>query len=265
MRYEDILVKWNDEKGATFEDLLALLESYQVIYAYNSGKIENDNITYHDTREIFDKDGVVSYTGDLRTLYEMQNSKDAWKFLLEALQQRLPLDEKLLKRFQKLLTKNTYDEHRWKTGERPGEYKKKDYVTGEKEVGTLPEWVHEEVSELLEELEDVEDNKALIAAAYFHAKFENIHAFADGNGRVGRLCMNYILLVHNHPPITIFDEDKKEYYKALEAWDDRQSLSELIDFLKKQAEKTWSQVFDKGRCEEKGKWLKDFLGENNEG
>ena len=90
-------------------------------------------------------------------------------------------------------------------------------------------------------------------------------AFADGNGRVGRLCMNYILLVHNHPPITIFDEDKKEYYKALEAWDDRQSLSELIDFLKNQAEKTWSPVFDKGRCEEKGKWLNDFLGENNEG
>ena len=259
MKYEDILVKWSDAKGDTFEDLLVLLESYQIIYAYNSGKIENDNITYHDTREIFDKDGVVSYTGDLRTLYEMQNSKDAWKYLLEALKQSLPLDEELLKRFQKLLTKNTYDEHRWKTGERPGEYKKKDYVTGEKEVGTLPEWVHEEVSELLEELEAVEDDKALTAAAYFHAKFENIHAFADGNGRVGRLCMNYILLIHNHPPITIFDEDKREYYKALEAWDDRQSLKELIDFLKNQAEKTWSTVFDKGHCMEKSKGLKDFI------
>ena len=103
MKYEDILVKWSDAKGDTFEDLLVLLESYQIIYAYNSGKIENDNITYHDTREIFDKDGVVSYTGDLRTLYEMQNSKDAWKYLLEALKQSLPLDEELLKRFQKLL------------------------------------------------------------------------------------------------------------------------------------------------------------------
>ena len=259
MRYEDVLVKWNDVKGNTQEDLLAVLESYKVIYAYNSGKIENDNITYHDTREIFDKDGVVSYTGDLRTLYEMQNSKDAWKYLLEALQQRLPLDEELLKRIQKLLTKNTYYEHRWKTGERPGEYKKKDYVTGKKEVGTLPEWVHEEVSELLEELQDVEDRMTLTSAAYFHAKFENIHAFADGNGRAGRLCMNYILLIHNHPPITIFEEDKKEYYKALEAWDDRQSLNELIEFLKKQAEKTWSPVFDKEHFKEKSKSLKDYI------
>ncbi|MBP3261738.1 Fic family protein [Pseudobutyrivibrio sp.] len=259
MRYEDILVKWKDAKGETMDDLLSLLESYQIIYAYNSGKIENDSITYHDTREIFDKDGVVSYTGDLRTLYEMQNSKDAWKYLLEALQQKMPLNEELLKRFQKLLTKNTYDERRWITGERPGEYKKKDYVTGEKEVGTLPEWVHEEVLELLEELEDVEDSKALIVAAYFHAKFENIHAFADGNGRVGRLCMNYILLIHNHPPITIFEEDKKEYYKALEAWDDRQSLKELTDFLKNQTEKTWSTVFDRGQRREKSRGLKDYI------
>ena len=79
----------------------------------------------------------------------------------------------------------------------------------------------------------------MTAAAYFHVKFENIHPFADGNGRTGRLAMNYFLVLHNHPPITIYEEDRNEYFSALEAWDKAQSLEPMQKFLIAQAEKTW--------------------------
>ena len=97
------------------------------------------------------------------------------------------------------------------------------------------------MAELLEELLDVPDSKALTAAAYFHAKFENIHPFADGNGRTGRLAMNYFLVLHNHPPIIIHEEDRKGYYESLEAWDARQDLEPLLIFLQEQTAKTWEK------------------------
>ncbi|MCR2046193.1 Fic family protein [Acetatifactor muris] len=126
-------------------------------------------------------------------------------------------------------------------GERPGEYKRHDYVTGREEIGAAPEDVSEEMEELLSELADVEEADALTAAAYFHAKFENIHPFADGNGRAGRLAMNYFLILHNHPPVIIHEEDRLEYYTALEAWDSVQDLDPLRNFLRMQTEKTWEK------------------------
>jgi len=128
---------------------------------------------------------------------------------LTAFQEKRLLDEGLIKEFQRILTQNTYDSRRWQLGERPGEYRHHDYVTGREEVGASPEDVSEEMSELLEGLADVADKKALTAAAYFHAKFENIHPFADGNGRAGRMTMNYFLVMHMHPPITVHEEDRR--------------------------------------------------------
>ena len=240
-RYEKAVTLWQGKKINTDAELAEALNSHRIAFAYHSGKIENDQITYNDTREIFEHDGVTSYTGDLRTLFEIRNARDANELLLTSFGKKRALDEKLLKEFQFCLTQNTYDTRRWQLGERPGEYKKHDYVTGREEVGAPPEDVQEEVSELLEEMQDFPGDKTLIAAAYFHAKFENIHPFADGNGRTGRLVMNYLLLLNNHPPIIIHEEDRKDYYAALEAWDRLQELEPLVQFLKDQAVKTWDR------------------------
>ena len=144
-----------------------------------------------------------------------------------------------------MLTQNTYDTRRYQLGERPGEYKLHDYVTGKEEIGAAPEDVAEEIAELLAELQDISNDKALIAAAYFHAKFENIHPFADGNGRTGRLLMNYLLVLHNHPPIVIHEEDRRAYFEALESWDSVQDLEPLIAFLKEQTAKTWQKQIER--------------------
>ena len=109
------------------------------------------------------------------------------------------------------------------------------------EIGAAAEDVQEEMAELLLDLTEVEEKNALTAAAYFHAKFENIHPFAEGNGRAGRLAMNYFLVMHAHPPIIIHEEDKKDYYAALKAWDSSQNLTPLCSFLREQTAKTWEK------------------------
>jgi len=239
--YEKAVELWRRKGIKTDAQLAEALNGHSIAFAYHSGKIENDAITYHDTREIFEHDGVTSYTGDLRTLFEIHNAKEANELFLCAFRDKRPLDEAFIRQLQFQLTHGTYDTRRWQLGERPGEYKRHDYVTGKGEVGAAPEDVSGEVAELLGELQDIDTKNVLTAAAYFHAKFENIHPFADGNGRTGRLAMNYLLILHGHPPVIIHAEDRRDYYEALEAWDTRQDLAPLRTFLQRQTEKTWEK------------------------
>lgn len=243
--YEKAVALWRRKQVTTDAELAEALNGHSIAFAYHSGRIENAQITFNDTREIFEHDGVTSFTGDLRTLFEISNAKDANEFLLSSFNEKRPLTEELVKEFQFLLTRKTYDTRRWQLGERPGEYKRHDYVTGKNEIGASPDEVPEEMDELLTELADVPEDKVLTAAAYYHAKFENIHPFADGNGRAGRITMNYFLLLHGHPPIIIHEEDRKAYYSALEAWDERQELSPLVDFLREQTAKTWKKQIER--------------------
>ena len=239
--YEKAVALWKSKNIDGDAALAEALNGHSIAFAYHSGKIENENVTYHDTREIFEHDGVTAYTGDLRTLFEIRNARDASELFLTAFQEKRPLDESLLLDFHKALTKNTYDARRWQLGERPGAYKKHDYVTGREEIGAPPEDVKEEMDELLEDLTDFPPEKVLTAAAFFHVKMENIHPFADGNGRTGRLAMNYLLVLHDHPPIIIHEEDRRAYYDALEAWDTAQDLTPMKIFLTEQTAKTWAK------------------------
>ncbi|WP_130837374.1 Fic family protein [Lachnoclostridium sp. Marseille-P6806] len=250
--YEKAVVLWRQKNIQNDAELAEALSSHSIVFAYHSGKIENDRITYHDTREIFDHDGVTSYTGDLRTLFEIQNAKNANELFLVSFRDKRPMNEAFIRELHQVLTQASYDTRRWQMGERPGEYKHHDYVTGREEIGAAPEDVPEEMDELLAELQDVSEENALTAAAYFHAKFENIHPFADGNGRCGRLAMNYFLVLHNHPPIVIHEEDRKAYYTALEEWDTHQELTPLCAFLKEQTAKTWEKQVGRAERRKRG-------------
>ena len=73
--YEKALELWHQKSITTDAALAEALNSHSIAFAFHSGKIENDRITYHDTREIFEHDGVTSYTGNLRTLFEIRNAK----------------------------------------------------------------------------------------------------------------------------------------------------------------------------------------------
>lgn len=230
---------WKSRQITNASELAAALARFSVPFAYHSLKIENEQITYRDTCEVFENDGVTASIGDSRTILEIRNAKEAFDLFLKDFNDRRPVDESMVKGFQYTLAKDTYDPRRVEFGERPGEYKHHDYVIGKREVGAALEDVAEEINELIAELQGFPRDRLLTAAAYFHVKFENIHPFADGNGRVGRLLMNYLLVLYDHPPIIIFEEDRFEYFNALDKWDSAQELEPMIAFLKKQAAKTW--------------------------
>ena len=80
--------------------------------------------------------------------------------------------------------------------------------------------------------------KPLVLAAIIHNQFEHIHPFQDGNGRVGRLLLNYVLLQYHYPPINIALEDRKEYYASLQQYSQHGKLRPTLQFLIKQYKKT---------------------------
>ena len=87
--------------------------------------------------------------------------------------------------------------------------------------------------------------KPLILAAIIHNQFEHIHPFQDGNGRVGRLLINFILLKNKYPLINILLENRAEYYQTLQEYSKNQNLRPTILFLIKQYKKTLKQMTTK--------------------
>jgi Fic family protein len=87
--------------------------------------------------------------------------------------------------------------------------------------------------------------KPIVLAAIIHNQFEHIHPFQDGNGRVGRLLLNYILLKSKYPPVNISLEDRGEYYQTLQEYSKNQNIKPTITFLIKQYKKTLKQVTTK--------------------
>ena len=71
--FEKILEQWQSYDIKSENDLDYYLDNFRILFAYNSNHIENPNTTYHDTREVFEHGTVSSFTGDLRTLFEIQN------------------------------------------------------------------------------------------------------------------------------------------------------------------------------------------------
>ncbi len=74
----------------------------------------------------------------------------------------------------------------------------------------------------------------LVLAAVVHNQFENIHPFQDGNGRVGRLLLNNILLKHKMPPLNIELKNRHEYYSALQAYENEHNLRPTIELMLKE-------------------------------
>jgi len=79
----------------------------------------------------------------------------------------------------------------------------------------------------------------LLLAAVMHNEFENIHPFQDGNGRVGRLLLNYVLLQHNYPPINILLRDRMRYYKCLRKYDKENNIKYTLKFFISQYKKQY--------------------------
>jgi len=247
--YHKAVLLWKSFSIQSPASLNQSLDSFRILFAYHSGKIENDAITYNDTHEIFQHDWVNSFTGNPRTLFEQQNQKTCYDFLAPKIIAKEPITIGLVKEIHAILTAGTYDERRYiERGERPGEFKKHYYVTGLLEVGSSPGDVPLDMDSLLIDIRESTASRSILpetllkAAAYFHARFEYIHPFADGSGRVGRSLLNYFLMIKAHPPLIIHEEDRSQYFESLRAYDRHEDIEPMYEFLLFSLEKTWEKI-----------------------
>ena len=113
-------------------------------------------------------------------------------------------------------------------------------------TGVSKEQLNDYLADLIYWYEDNKNKfKPLVLAGIIHNQFEHIHPFQDGNGRIGRLLLNFILLKNNYPPINILLEDRQEYYHTLQEYSKNDDIKPTILFLIKQYKKTLKMVTTK--------------------
>lgn len=186
----------------------------QIDLTYNSNHIEGSRLTHDQTRYIFETNtiGLTDGSVNVDDIIETTNHFRAIDYIIDNTDGNLT--ETFIKHLHFLLKSGTSDERRaWF---KVGDYKKLPNEVGGNDT-TEPENVHREIQALLKEytgrkhptLEDIID---------FHQRFEAIHPFQDGNGRVGRLIMFRECLRFGFVPFIITDELKMFYYRGLHNW-----------------------------------------------
>lgn len=240
--YENIISYWKNSKRDTEDDINRMLSNFWLLSTCDSNNIEEGKLNYHVTREVFDGSTITVAGAYPKDIVEAQNSKILRRKVVTNLVNHEVITPELIKSFHKVYMNGLYDDRRYDRGERPGTFKVNDYCVGLSSEGSLPENVDTDIRSLCEEVNNTTSGAVLEVAAYFHLVFESIHAFSDGNGRIGRLMMNYLLMLKDHPPINIFAEDKETYYLALEVFDRTGEISGFVEFLKEQCVKTWYSV-----------------------
>lgn len=187
----------------------------QIELTYNSNHIEGSRLTHDQTRYIFETNTIGFGEADVRVddIVEAAAHFRCVDEIIENATHRL--SEKLIKHLHFILKNGTSDAA--KAWFAIGDYKKLPNEVGGIDT-VLPENVAEKMKKLLAEYNSKE-NITLNDIIEFHVKFERIHPFQDGNGRVGRLVMFKECLKHNIVPFIIEDDLKMYYYRGLKEWD----------------------------------------------
>lgn len=211
---------------------------FSKIFTYNTNAIEGSKLNAVEVKDLIDEDKWPKEKSK-QDIAEAYGVHDAIEYIRKTKEH---VSIELIKNIHHMVFKNSKSF--------AGELRKKgEEVVVQSSTGAI---VHEgapqtRVVGLLKELVDwYEKNKhkynGLILAAVIHNQFENIHPFADGNGRVGRILMNNILIKHRYPPVNIDLEDRTEYYQALQKYEKEHNIRPTIEFLIKSYEKLKKQI-----------------------
>ncbi len=202
----------------------------QVNFSYNSNKIEGSRLTSDQTEAIFDTFSFISKNNELIKLDDLIESKNHFKlfdYMLDNVDNKLT--KKMIIEMNKILKRNTSDEDNPRYN--VGGFKIVPNIIGVvNEINTTdPKNVEEEIDILLNDYNNKE-SITLKDIIDFHYKFECIHPFGDGNGRVGRIIMFKECLKNNIMPFIILDSDKAYYMRGLKEYKEDKMF--LIDTIK---------------------------------
>lgn len=205
-----------------------IFKNYIIEFAYNTASIEGNTINLEEARNLLNE-GITPKDKTLREIYDLQNTEKVFFELLGSLNNLELRHEVIVDIHDKLLANIDERKGYRHTDVRvvksnfdatPGKYVKTD-------MDLLLKWHHENKSKL----------HPLVLAIIFHHKFEKIHPFIDGNGRTGRMIMNFILLKNKLPPFIIHKKTRKEYLEAMREADifdlwkiDGEKYSDLINY-----------------------------------
>lgn len=204
-----------------------LYHKTQLDFAYNTNHIEGSTITPDETASIYDTGTILTSNNKvivLKDATEIQNHFTLFKYMLDTID--LKLSEEMIKKFHFILKNGTLtdSEKEWFN---IGEYKQKEnFVCSittsspnnvEKDMKDLLKWYHEIPTKTIEDIIE------------FHVKFERIHPFQDGNGRVGRMIIFRECLYNNIMPFYIEDRNKNFYIRGLKEYQTNNEKGYLID------------------------------------
>ncbi len=186
----------------------------QIDLTYNSNHIEGSRLSHDQTRYIFETNtiGVTDGSINVDDIVETTNHFRCIDIIIDKCEEKLT--ETLIKRLHAVLKSGTSDAS--KSWFMVGEYKRLPNEVGGNPTSD-PENVHNDMKILLSEYNS-KAKKTLEDIIDFHQRFEAVHPFQDGNGRVGRLVMFKECLANGHVPFIIADDLKLFYYRGLREW-----------------------------------------------
>ena len=201
-----------------------LYHNTQVIFAYNTNHIEGSKLTEDQTRYIFETNTILfegQTVANVDDILETANHFKLVDYMLDVAEEKLT--EEMIKEFHKILKEGTSDSR--KQWFNVGEYKKLANEAGNMQT-SLPKNVAKDMAKLLEWYNSLE-KITLKEIIEFHFRFERIHPFQDGNGRVGRIIAFKECLRNDIVPFIILDKDKLFYYRGLKEYKNEKGF--LID------------------------------------
>ena len=207
-----LLVALRQQKEAKLKG--GIYHKTQIDLTYNSNHIEGSRLTHAQTRYIFETNtiGVEGESIRVDDIIETTNHFRCIDLIIDRAEERL--SESLIKELHSILKMGTSDSRKdWFV---VGEYKRLPNEVGGNET-TAPEDVHREMKVLLKEYNS-KKQKSFEDIVDLHQRFESIHPFQDGNGRVGRLVVFKECLANGYVPFIITDELKMFYYRGLRVW-----------------------------------------------
>ena len=203
-----------------------LYHNTQVIFAYNTNHIEGSRLTEEQTRYIYETNTILfegEAAASVDDILETANHFKLVDYMLDVANE--PLKEEMMKTFHRILKEGTMDSR--KEWFNVGDYKKLANETGTMQTST-PKQTPKDMQRLMEWYNSLPE-VTIKEIIEFHARFEKIHPFQDGNGRVGRMIAFKECLKNNIIPFIILDKDKLFYYRGLMKYQNRTEKRYLID------------------------------------
>jgi len=190
---------------------------------FNSNAIENSTLTLRETEKIL-LEMEVSRNVSLREVFEAKSLARVIEFV-RSKAQITELSIEMMLKFHNMLIAHIDDSI-------AGRFRKSgEFVRVGTHVAPAPEHVERMIEEILVEYSSDFQSYFLDKIAHFHLNFEMIHPFNDGNGRIGRVVINYQLQRLGFPSIIIRDKEKQEYYRSLRDYDQSQKTQNMEHIL----------------------------------